>query len=202
MSDLITSLNALFASNSPYVPRSNSAQNNTSRNGADFARELTRDLKPGTTVTARTEYTVTANGSLVPKSTAITVGNTVGTDALDGSDGKLGVGTYTAPAADPRPLRFNDLARPRALLSPDEEASLFDADSIEGGLDGQSRRFFDGAGAQDENGDSVAVEIISPDLADRELATLANQQQLRVSNLYARNNDVIYNVTPAIAFAA
>lgn len=202
MSDLLTSLSALFATNYPYVPRTNNVQTNVPRNGNDFARDLLRDAKPGSTVTARTEYTVTANGALVPKSTAITVGNATGADALDGSDGKLGVGTFTAAAADTRPLRFNDLAKPRALLSPEDEALLFDADSVEGGLDGQARRFFDDAGAQDENGDAVTVEIIAPDVADRELPTLASQQQARVSNLYARNNDIVYNVEPVIAFAA
>lgn len=202
MTNLLTSLSALLATNYPYAPRTAPVQNNAPRPGADFARDLLRDAKPGSTVVARTEYTVTANGALVPKSTAITVGNATGADALDGSDGKLGVGTYTAPAADPRPLRFNDLAKPRALLSPEDEALLFDADSVEGGLDGQARRFFDESGAQDENGDAVAVEILSPDVADRQSPSLASQLQARISNLYARNNDIVYNVEPIIAFAA
>lgn len=200
MSDILTSLSALFATNYPYVPRTGNVSNNAPRPN-DFADKLARDLKPGSTVTARTEYTVTANGALVPKSTSITVGSTAGADPLDKIDGKLSTGFYTA--ATPLPtISFGDLAKPRALLSPDEEASLFDADSIEGGLDGQARRFFDNAGAEDENGESVAVEIIAPDVADQELPTLQSQQQARVSSLYARNNDVIYNVEPAIAFAA
>lgn len=200
MTDLLTSLSALFATNYPYVPRTNNVQNNPPR-PQDFADKLARDLKPGSTVTARTEYTVTANGALVPKATSITVGNTVGADPLDKIDGKLSTGLFTAAVPLPT-ISFGDLAKPRAKLSPDQEALLFDADSIEGGLDGQARRFFDDAGAEDENGETVAVEILAPDVADRELPTLQSQQQQRVSNLYARNNDVVYNVEPAIAFAA
>lgn len=199
MTDLLTSLSALFATNYPYVPRPNNVQTNATRTN-DFAKDLVRDLKPGTNVTARTEYTVAANGALVPKSTSISVGNATSAETLGNANGASG-GLFT-PAVQAPPLSFADLAKPRPKLSPDQEALLFDADSVEGGLDGQARRFFDNAGAEDENGETVAVEILSPDVADRELPTLASQQQARVSNLYARNNDVIYNVEPAIAFAA
>ena len=200
MSDLLTSLSALFATNYPYVPRTNVVQPPPPR-PSDFADKLARDLKAGSTVTARTEYTVAPNGRLVPKSTSITVGNAAGADALDKIDGKLGTGFFTAGTPLPT-ISFGDLAKPRALLSPDEEASLFDADSIEGGLDGQARRFFNETGAQDENGESITVEILSPDVADRNAPALATQRQNSVSNLYARNNDIVYNVEPAIAFAA
>ena len=54
MSDLLTSLSALFATNYPYVPRANNVQTNVPRNGNDFARDLLRDAKPG-------KYKVEAN---------------------------------------------------------------------------------------------------------------------------------------------
>lgn len=200
MSDILTSLSALFATNYPYVPRASAVQSNTPRTN-DFADKLSRDLKPGSTVIARTEYTVGAAGGLIPKSTSITVGSAAGADPLDRIDGKLSTGFYTSGAPLPA-ISFGDLAKPRALLSPTDEASLFDADSVEGGLDGQSRRYYNQAGAEDENGESVAVEILAPDVADRDLPALAAQQQARISNLYARNNDIVYNVEPAIALAA
>lgn len=199
MTDLLTSLSALFATNYPYVPRAANAQNNAPRPN-DFADKLARDLKPGSTVTTRTQYTVAANGALVPRSSSVTVSNVGGAGAAS-STPNTGLGQFTLGTPLP-PLSFSDLAKPRPKLSPDQEAVLFDADSIEGGLDGQARRFFNDAGAEDENGDAVAVEIIAPDVADRESPSLQSQQQVRVSNLYARNNDVVYNVEPAIAFAA
>lgn len=200
MSSLSTSLNQLLAANYAFIKPP--AAQNANPQTTNFDRDLLANLKPGSTVTARTDYTVAANGSLIPKSTAITIGNASGADALDPKNGKPGLGTYVAPQIDARPLRFADLTRPRANLNPSDEALLFDADSIEGG-DGQpARRFFDEQGAEDENGDAVQVEILSPDVADRELPALASQRQARVSNLYARNNDIIYNVEPQIAFAA
>ena len=194
MSDLLTSLSALFASNYPYVPRTNNVQGNPARANDQFARELVNgDLKPGTTVTQSTQYTVGTDGRLQKTGSQVTIGGQTATDTS-----LIPFAPFTTPA----PTSLAALQRPRAQLTPEEEALLFDADSIEGGLDGQARRFFDEAGAQDENGDAVVVEILSPDVADRDLPTLASQQQQRVSNLYARNNDVVYNVEPAIAFAA
>lgn len=192
MSDLLTSLNALFASNYPYTPRANAAGNNAPRN--DFARNLVNaDLKPGTTVTQQTRYTVDTNGRLQKTGSQVTIGE------QQQSDSTL---FPVVPFTTPVPTSLAALSRTKPQLSPSDEAQLFDADSIESGLNGQARRFLDQAGAEDENGDAVEVEILSPDVADRELPTTQAQRQLSVSYLYARNNDIVYNVEPQVAFAA
>lgn len=192
MSDLLTSINALFASSYPYVPRANSTANNPPR--SDFARDLAGgELKPGTTVTQQTRYTVDNNGRLQKTGSQVTIGDQqeIATPFLP-----------AVPFSTPAPSSLAALSRPKPQLAPSDEAQLFDADSIEGGINGQARRFFDQAGAEDENGDTVEVEVIAPEVADRELPTVVSQKQAGVSYLYARNNDIVYNVEPQFAFAA
>lgn len=192
MSDLLTSLNALFASNSPYVPRANASAGNPARN--DFGRELANaELKPGATVTRQTNYTVDTNGRLRKTGSQVTI------NEPSQPDGAL---LTAIPFATPAPGSLAALSRAKPQLSPSDEAQLFDADTIEGNVNGQGRRFRDQARAEDENGNAVEVEVLSPDLADREPASLRAQKQARASYLYARNNDIVYNVEPQVAFAA
>jgi hypothetical protein len=191
VSTITTSLNQLLAANSAFGARPAVANPNSPAN--NFGRELLGDLKPGTTVTKQTQYTVDTNGRLQRTGSQIRIGEQQNDNA---SSSNL---PFVVPAP---PATLAELQKPKPQLSPTDEALLFDADSIEGGINGQSRRFFDQDGAQDENGQAVEVEVLSPDVADRELPALASQQQARVSSLYARNNDIIYNVEPQIAFAA
>lgn len=191
MSTITTSLNQLLAANSVFGARPASANPNSPANS--FGRELLGDLKPGTTVTRQTQYTVDTNGRLQRTGSQLRIGEQQNDNA---SPSNL---PFVVPAP---PATLAELQKPKPQLSPTDEALLFDSDSIEGGINGQSRRFFDQDGAQDENGQTVEVEILSPDVADRELPALASQRQARASSLYARNNDIVYNVEPQIAFAA
>ena len=191
MSTISTSLNQLLASNFAFVARPSGANTNATTN--NFGRELLGDLKPGTIVTKQTQYTVDSNGRLQRTGSQLRIGEQQNESASPTNQPVV----VSAP-----PATLAELQKPKPQLSPTDEALLFDADSIEGDLGGQARRFFNRSGAQDENGQAVEVEILSPDLADRELPTLASQRQARASSLYARNNDIVYNVEPQIAFAA
>ena len=99
-----------------------------------------------------------------------------------------------------RPTSLSDLQRPKPQLNPSEEAALFDAESIEGGM--AQQHYFDGEGAHDENGEAVEVEILSPELASRQMLRLVDRQQAAVSQLYSRNNDIVYHSQPMLALAA
>jgi hypothetical protein len=148
----------------------------------DLQQALGR-LKPGTQVSARTDYTVDRSGSLVPDATTVTV-----------SDEQPRRFTLT----DERPQRFSDFNRPRATLNPSDEALLFSASE-----DGQGNAFanLNPQGAQDETGAAIEVEIIAPNAGAVAPAVQAQLQQ-RASDLYARNSTLSYTMDPVLAFAA
>lgn len=207
MSTISTSLNYLLASNFSELGRPQAATAPFNGAGNISARDLRAalgNLPNGTNVSARTDYTVTANGTLVPRATSITVGNTAGADALDRTDGKLGTGFYTATPELPR-LTFGDLQRPRAALSPADEAELFDADTV-GGDVGQGSGYLQRDSAEDENGNPVEVEIITPDdllsANATQGANLAAQRQQSASGLYARTYALGTEEPALLAFAA
>ncbi|PZP83827.1 MAG: hypothetical protein DI582_10260 [Azospirillum brasilense] len=207
MSTISTSLNYLLASNFSELGRAQTGTGPLNGAGNVSARDLRAalgNLPSGTNVSARTDYTVTANGTLVPRATSITVGSTAGADALDRTDGKLGAGFYTAPTELPR-LTFGDLQRPRATLSPSDEAELFDTDTV-GGDVGQGSGYLQRDSAEDENGDTVEVEIITPDdLLGANIAQGANlsaQRQQNASGLYARTYALGTEEPALLAFAA
>lgn len=192
VSSISSSLNSLLATNFSGIPRYGvTPAQSPAAASAQEVKAAFGNLKPGATVSSRTDYTVSINGQLVPKSSVISV-----TDATDESSQQPAF--YRERQTEAKPQSFADLAKPKPILSPTEEAVLFDADAIDG--DGQPRRFYDNQGAQDENGDAVEVEVIAPDTQPTQ--TLAQQQQARVSNLYARVGEIVYSVEPAVAFAA
>jgi hypothetical protein len=206
VSTISTSLNYLLASNFSEFARPQSAAAPLNGAGSLNARDLRAAmgaLPNGTNVSARTDYTVTANGTLVPRSTSITIGNTAGADALDRADGKLGTGFYTATPELPR-LTFGDLQRPRVTLSPADEAELFDADTV-GGDVGQGSGYLQRDSAEDENGDPVEVELILPDEARGQgngVTTLASLRQQGASSSYARTYALGTEEPAVLAFAA
>jgi len=206
VSTISASLNYLLASNFSEFARPQSATGPINGAGGINARDLRNalgSLPEGTNISARTDYTVTANGTIVPRSTSITVGNAAGADALDRADGKLGAGFFTATPELPR-LTFGDLQRPRAQLSPSDEATLFDADTV-GGDVGEGNGFLQRDTAEDENGNTVEVELILPAEARGQangVTTLASLRQQGATSSYARSFVLGTEEPPVLAFAA
>lgn len=184
MSTLNTSLNALLASTYSEYGRS------VASSAAPFgptAKELKAELgnlKPGTTVSARSDFTVNPQGQLVRNATSVTI-----TTPEDEERGNRGRSSFTV--ADERPGSFSDLVKPRPTLQPTDEMQLFASNA-------PSQTVEDGA--QDEAGNAIEVEILAP--GEPVNASLTSQRQAIASNLYARNNDLIYTQEPALAFAA
>lgn len=161
----------------------------------------------GTTITARYQYRVAEDGSLVPLQTQITTeapkdGPQAETNRRNGRN---------LQRRDDRQPTFADIARARVTLSPSEELAVFGAVS-NGGQTTQQAAFEQqlvtafsplniAAQASDENGQPVEAEVLT---FRRENADTAQQQraQYSVATLYARNNNVVYNVTPISQLAA
>lgn len=184
MSTLDTSLNALLASNYAEYGRAVANRTPTYASTAKALQAELGTLKPGTTVSARTDYTVNPQGQLVRSATSVTV-----TAADDEEGGQGGSSSFTV--ADERPGSFHDLLKPRPTLEPADEAVLFASNPSNPVLSNA---------AQDENGNAVEVEILAPGTQPN--ASITSQRQLSVSHLYARNHDLIYTQEPVLAFAA
>ncbi|MES2984833.1 MAG: hypothetical protein V4735_06580 [Pseudomonadota bacterium] len=171
----------------------------------------------GTTITARYQYKVAADGSLLPLQTQIT------SDVHDSEvrpDGR-GKGRNTLREQPERHRQtFTDINRPRPQLSPTDELALF-ADVPEATLstigagEPTTAQTVAAASVQgeavDEMGETVSVEIIAPesDHSDHILVStgsaslsMAARAQASVAGLYARNNDIVYSMTPLAMLAA
>jgi len=161
----------------------------------------------GTTITARYQYKVAEDGSLVPLQTQITTdipkdGSPTDPNRRNGRN---------LQRRDERQPTFADIARPRVSLSPSDELAVFGAFSNGGqttqqaALQQQLAAAFSPlnitAQASDENGEPVEAEVLT---FRRENTNAAEQRraQYSVATLYARNNDVVYNVTPISQLAA
>ncbi|MBY0544804.1 MAG: hypothetical protein K2Q14_04565 [Gammaproteobacteria bacterium] len=161
----------------------------------------------GTTITARYQYRVAEDGSLVALQTQITTevpkdGPQAETNRRNGRN---------LQRRDDRQPTFADIARARVTLSPSEELAVFGAISNGGqttqqaALQQQLVNAFSplniAAQASDENGQPVEAEVLT---FRRENADTAEKQraQYSVATLYARNNDVVYNVSPISQLAA
>lgn len=159
---------------------------------------------PGTTVTARYQYRVADDGSLVPLQTQIST-NVQPDDARQGDRRS---GRFSQRNSNERPQSLAGLLPPRASLSPTDELALFAVRGNTGQLRpqtlGQSTSLSSSpairAQVQDENGDVVEAEVIT--LPSRPEDQQAARAQLAVAGLYARNNDIVYNVTPISRLAA
>lgn len=161
----------------------------------------------GTTITARYQYRVAEDGSLVPLQTQITTdvpGDGVQTDANRRNGRNL-------QRRDERQPSFADIARPRVTLSPSDELEVFAQVNTSGQAAQQAilkpplattfAASNVAAQVSDENGEPVEAEVLT---FRRENTDTAQQQraQFSVATLYARNNDVVYNVTPISQLAA
>lgn len=185
MNSVSASLNYLLAANGSEFARPTYGATTTTFEGkpASDLRASLGALKPGTTVSARYDYTVDRQGQLVPSGTTITTG-----DPARPSRGFL--------VPDERPQRFADLLKPKPNLEPADEVQLFASTEEEGG----SANRYVADGAIDENGDAVEVEIIAP--SAQPASPLIQQRQQQASTVYARNNELIYTSDPVFAFAA
>lgn len=204
MTTLNASLNFNFASGE--AQRIAQAERNAQEVIANQLRQAAANapFAPGTTVTARYQYRVADDGSLVPLQTQIST-NVQPDDARQGDRRS---GRFFERNSNERPQSLAGLLPPRASLSPTDEVALFAVRSSTGQTRAQvleqstslSSSPAIRAQVQDENGDSVEAEVIAlPSRADDQRVARA---QLAVAGLYARNNDIVYNVTPISRLAA
>ncbi|MDX2094729.1 MAG: hypothetical protein SFW64_02150 [Alphaproteobacteria bacterium] len=171
----------------------------------------------GSTVTARYRYKVAEDGSLLPLQTQIT------TELPEATPRRTGR-RPEQPAAEGGFARHHglaDLARPQVSLSPAEELAVFAANEnatrsfrqarsgeqqapLPGVIASPNRKFL--TPASDENGRPVEIELLTPHAATEAGAAAdsasRHRVQYAVAALYARNNDVVYNVTPISQLAA
>ncbi len=160
-------------------------------------------LAVGTVITARYQYKVGADGALLPTQTRIT------TTAPDEQPAyRRGQRPGTRQEAADRQPSFQDLSRPKAELSPTEELALFAAVSESAAPELAAAAPAPAmAEVTDEQGRVVEAQILTPGDAPETAAppaalNIAARAQFFAANLYARNNDVVYNVTPITQFAA
>lgn len=159
----------------------------------------------GSTITARYQYRVGDNGALIPVQTQIT------TDAPENSQSAF-VARRNARQAlrddeGRAPPSFRDLSRPRPQLTPSDELQLFafyakpymptPVSVSAGKISSQISLSPTQLEASDEQGEAVEAELIAPPTGYNKA-----QAQFSVATLYARNNDVVYNVTPISQLAA
>ena len=190
MTTLNTALNYNFASSE--AVRLASAQAGAEEVVAQQLRQSANDqFKVGSIITARYQYKVGPDGGLVPIETQVTH-EAAKDDPFARRGGRQQRQQYT----------FNDLVRPRAELSPSDEMALFAGeDAVTGEVAAVAPS---AAEAFDGEGQPVEAEIIPPKSA--EVATafskFTSQVQFAVASLYARNNDIVYNVSPIAQLAA
>lgn len=195
MSSITTSLNALLASGfSDY-----SALNASAAARPPFGDAVANAVKPGTRVRAQIDYTTNANGELVQTGATITIGDKNQQRQRSNTQGFL--------LPNEREGSFADLAKPKANLTPAEELSVFAQNALaEADDEGAppNRPVILRAGAQDEDGATYDVELLTPDTDDaaKPAASLAAQRQQQAAGLYARNSFAVYASNPLLQMAA
>ncbi len=177
-------------------------------------------LAIGTTITARYQYKVGANGALIPQETQIT---TTVDDALQSNNGKRNRQAFR-DALDERRPSFADLAKPKPELSPAAESEIFAGVADEAAAAANTLRATLAALVNqtavsnsvveakaevlDESGEAVSATLLAPNgepIRVRNEALLGNyaaRAQFAVAGLYARNSDTVYRVQPVTQFAA
>jgi hypothetical protein len=170
-------------------------------------------FKVGATITARYQYKVAEDGSLIPLQTQIT------TDVREEKQGLANNsrrnGRSSARDSSEREPSLGDLRLPRAQISPSDEAVIFavagqTADTIMS--DEQAATLNKTVAAStssyaevvDEDGFPVQAEILTPQNGRLDSGALNNAAQTKssVAALYARNNDIVYSVAPVARLAA
>ena len=164
-------------------------------------------FQAGTTITARYQYKVAEDGSLVPTQTQITA------DAPDNATQGGSRQRNRAYREDDRKATLGDLAKPKADISPSDEVALFSGEqaaptvavnaAAQQPIEAASAVVSSEAEVLDENGDPVEAELLKSNSDSASGAgTFTYRQQYAVAGLYARNSDIAYNITPLAAFAA
>lgn len=158
----------------------------------------------GTTITARYQYRVADDGSLIPLQTQISTNS----QTEDARQGDRRSGRFFQRNGNERAPTLANLVQPRARLSPTDEVALFAVRGITNPLRTQVLEQSTALASQptiftpvqDENGNAVEAEVIAlPSRVDDQRTARA---QVAVAGLYARNNDIVYNVTPISRLAA
>lgn len=153
----------------------------------------------GSTITARYQYKVASDGSLIPLESKITAQRPE--DSLVQERGSR----RSPRQYDPdRPPRFSDLAKPKPELSPAEELALYAAEGEEGVPKPEAAMSNPILEVVDEQGVPVEAEVIAPEVAKggEKFAAAYDRFQQSVAGLYARNHDISYNITPMAVLAA
>lgn len=194
MSSINTSLNYLLASNFSEIGK---VATQVARPTNDLAAQLSRGLgklEPGSKVSARFDYTVDAAGKL--KAAGVSV--KAGIDEIEDAVERDAQEKRNYQFAEERKRSFSDLLRPRALLSPSAESQLFAKQVLNDTLEQPDIT------ASEEDGTPVEVELFTPQgqSVSTKVVDLTSRLQRAASDLYARNNFVVYNVDPEVAFAA
>jgi hypothetical protein len=168
----------------------------------------------GSTITARYQYKVGQDGNLIPTRTDVTT--EVRDETVTDREGRKGRG-FLREQPDRRQPSFRDFSPIRAELSPSDEAVIFargDAGqpnisvAIRPLTTNREAARSNVAEAFDDNGSAVDAESIAPQLGptvvrDAVALSLADvRAQSQVAAVYARNNDIVYNVTPITRLAA
>ena len=166
----------------------------------------------GSTITAKYQYKVGTDGSLIPQQTTITH------TAAEDDQSYNGGGRGRANRDDERRATLNDLVNPKPDLSPTDEVSLF-ASAVASQAEPVdvtptvSAAPVQQAEVLDENGETVDAELITNSSTSESeaeqpanntsfLALLAQRAQTAAANLYARNSDIAYSTSPIMEIAA
>lgn len=212
----MTSLNSALNYNFVYAESARivAAERGTEESIAAQIKQATANApyQVGATITAKYQYKVAADGSLVPQQTQITH-----TAPGEGSDANDGLRRHRNWRDDGRRVSLSDLVNPKPELSPTDEVGLF-ADAVGAhtaplnvtpsvGTQGSTSQ----AEVLDENGETVDAELITGNTPSESettpsnssfLSLLAQRAQTAAANLYARNSSIIYSTTPISQIAA
>ena len=176
-----------------------------------------RVVEPGTTITAKYQYKVAADGSLYPTSAKISTEVTEPESSLDKQANQK-----RSSSRRQNDATLADVTRPRPELSPSDELALFSnsipatrlssippannnvaATVVSATVQGE---------AEGADGEKIDVEILPPqaqssaspekNAANSPLVNLTARAQQTVANLYARNADLVFAQLRAVKFAA
>lgn len=159
-------------------------------------------LTAGTTVTARYQFKVGADGSLVPLSTQIT------TSLVEVGEEDSGQGTRRNGKNAQRFTSFSDLQKPKVTVDPAAEGDLFAVVVPGAGQPSVLQTQYSlspvqsiaPAVAEDESGAVVDAEIFAPvpeaAQTTKRSAPYAPRAQEAVAGLYARNYRIHYSIEP------
>ena len=214
MTTLNAALNYGFASSE--AARIASADRGAQESIADQIKQASANspYQVGSTITAKYQYKVGTDGSLIPQQTTITH-----TAADDENQSYNGGSRGRANRDDERRATLNDLVNPKPDLSPTDEVSLFasavgsQAEPVDVTPSVSTSAPVQQAEVLDENGESVDAELITgtstseseaqqPASNTSFLSLLAQRAQIAAANLYARNSDIAYSTSPIMEIAA